>query len=286
MTLPVVRSSVATLLDSTRILLHRNRIATLILSASAAGALLYVYMRSSAGEILWDIVDCFFSYSLNLKDSSETSVSAVAQGKIATPPRARSTALKQTLPPTPPPPATFLEAKIFEAQRLPYDDLTYGGVDSDDYDSLNTSRQLETAENSPNHQANVSFSADIADRLHESPEPQPVEEEPLPVEELPGSGEATPKTVENDGENESDDEIQSDPTDFTATAALFSQYAKNLVEKRDYDPSRIHPACVAYKRSWDKQGDVVVVDANPATSSPIFLGYHWFSAAFLGMMFF
>lgn len=179
------------------------------------------------------------------RDAPVTSVS-----RQRSQPLSRSTSVSE--------PAVFVAAKILEAEVVAHDDLSFGGVDSDEYDSLHTSALTERdGDDKFKHGNNVDATASV---------PVATADE--------ASGSTTPKQEE--AEQEDDDVVVSTPlVDFKAASQLMSAYSKAFTDKRDFDPSHIHPSWINTSSFKSTTGTEIVLHANPATISPAYIGQIW-----------
>ena len=152
-------------------------------------------------------------------------------------------------------------AVVVDAEVVQEDAIAFGGVDSDEYESLN---DTVNASGLPSH-GNALGDDDI---LHGADRASIAQSHVL---------EAQASHVDSDSssENEGMDET---PTDFAATAQLLTQFSHAFLEKRDVDPSHVHPAAVGYRHTWSAQdGQVTSLRGEPQLATPVFFGGYWYA---------
>lgn len=150
-------------------------------------------------------------------------------------------------------PVEFISASVVEAVVTDEGSLDYGGVDSDEYPSLNTSLDTTHFEGTPNDSSAVYVNTTGA--------------EAVPAADDSSSSVATITADES--------HVEEPATPIVDAASLLAQYAHGFLARRDTDPAHIHPAHVGY--AWAARSDppLSTIDADPAVSSPVFFGGSW-----------
>ena len=154
------------------------------------------------------------------------------------------------------PAPAVVAVSVVDAVVTAEDSLEYGGVDSDEYDESFEHTDDSIRRVSGTIQLDVP--ADAAELLAATAEEKVASE----------ASEAETVTDEERVEEEQ-------PQQLADVAKLLSKYSQEFIEKRDFDPSHIHPAAIGYQIVWQPSDSVTARDGNPALTSPVFLVANW-----------